>query len=303
MKKIKITTEIIFILLLINTINTSGASVPWQEGDMYSYTGTSEYEYTTTKLDGELSSYLREYEKNVQEFTIDNIDETDELIDLEMIRNNGELYVNDGFSYNSTRFGTNMLNFELEGFDGKYQFFYVYLDFNYFLNPDNFDSLNKQAKLSYEEYLDEELENGTTFEDLLDEADSLDFMGAKTAADAADEFTDDRFEWTFEIDLTSVLEYPIENDVDDIKWYNYDKYIAKSHLEYDKDGVLQSYSIYVETSVTTNDYEIKLKLEEKLFSGTGAIASLTAPGFELYSVLSLFIAIPVLRRFRKEEIL
>ncbi len=284
-------------------MNSSGAPIPWQEGDLYTYIHSSEYETTTKQLDSDTSNYFREFEQKKIEFIIDNIDETDQQIDFEMINTfDGLLQVKGDISYNSTKFASNMINFELDNQDGKYVILYIYFNYKYFLNPNDFDKLNEQAKLSYEEYLAEDIDSSTTFEDLFDKADSLNFMGAKTAADAADEFTDDRFEWTFEIDLTNILEYPVEID-DDTKWYNYNKYIAKSHLEYDKDGVLVSRSLLLEYTVTTDDFEINNKYEEKIFSGTGAIASLTAPGFELYSVLSLFIAIPVLRRFRKEETL
>ncbi len=44
---------IILMFLLINTINTSGASVPWNEGDLYSYTKESEISTSTKQLDGE----------------------------------------------------------------------------------------------------------------------------------------------------------------------------------------------------------------------------------------------------------
>ncbi len=303
MKNTKITTGIILIFLLINTTNTSGASVPWQEGDLYSFTQTNEIESNSKQINGDLITNFIVNQEIPIEFTIDNIDETDQLIDLEYARTSGNLYLEEGKSFNATYYGDNLVKFIVLETDGHYSFFSIYLNYQYFINPENFDKLNDQAKSNFEDLLDQEINNSTTFEDFFDEADSLDFMGAKTAADAADEFTDDRFEWTFELDLTNVLEYSVENDDGDIKWLNYDKYIVKTTVKYDKDGVLQEYSNFVEYNVITDELEIYSRLEEKIFSGTGAIASLTAPGFELYSVLSLFIAIPVLRRFRKEETL
>ncbi|MCY3414694.1 MAG: hypothetical protein INQ03_23800 [Candidatus Heimdallarchaeota archaeon] len=317
----KFTIISVIILLMISIAPVQGA-LPWNEGDIYSFTATLEMKESFEPIDsGDPSENMETTATQTISMEIIDMDSDELTLEVESISTGGQRD-NMTWSVNATEMGNGIFDFyadyDLDA-DGKkhlvsagfldpnfYGFIFLLISAMpiYFVEPE-WNDFNDAAVEDLDPdtvvALDPTDNSDITLENLLDDAKEYSINGEKDLGDASDALDNsDVQKWDASVDFSQEAEY-VFYDVDDEEWVyvEYDVYTASFALEYDNDGVLKNLEFTFESEVTTDYATIKNSASLTLSSGDG-VAGIVAgiPGFELPLVL-LAIAIPIIIKRKK----
>ena len=129
---------------------------------------------------------------------------------------------------------------------------------------------------------------------------SYKIMNKNTLAKALQQFTD-KNKWTFEFDLSGVINFPIFNStLGRNQFFPYEEYIVTLELQYTKEGILDTFSSTIVTKKTENNIYSESSLEQII--ALGGIKSVKA-NFALASFIGglVFISIITTIIYRKKR--